>query len=180
MEFGTRFCMAPEFSGVPRGLGTNRGVFMIKLRADVELKDTIVMTVPKLVGEGFSMCTIRIEYEWKPPSSSSCNLAKKGANSDVVSSLHGTSFVAFGSPTTTPLVERIDDLERQMMDEKLMLVDEDGKPLKKVDDPVNADSDSEVEKVFNETASFMTSTSSKVDSSSKSASGVGNNSFYEQ
>ncbi|GKG08808.1 hypothetical protein Tco_0334640, partial [Tanacetum coccineum] len=38
---------------------------MIELRADVELKDTIVVVVPKLVGEGFFMCTIRIEYEWK-------------------------------------------------------------------------------------------------------------------
>nr|GEY93650.1 hypothetical protein [Tanacetum cinerariifolium] len=40
---------------------------MIELRADVELKDTIVVAMPKLVGEGFYMCTIRVEYEWKPP-----------------------------------------------------------------------------------------------------------------
>ncbi|GJS96811.1 hypothetical protein Tco_0803779 [Tanacetum coccineum] len=37
---------------------------MIELRADVELKDTIVVVVPKLVGKRFSMCTIRVEYEW--------------------------------------------------------------------------------------------------------------------
>ncbi|GJV81754.1 hypothetical protein Tco_1517624 [Tanacetum coccineum] len=40
---------------------------MIKLRTDVELKDTIVEVVLKLVGEVFSMCTIRIEYDSKPP-----------------------------------------------------------------------------------------------------------------
>ncbi|GKE57671.1 reverse transcriptase domain-containing protein [Tanacetum coccineum] len=39
---------------------------MIELRADEELKDTIMAAMPKLVGEGFNMCTIRIEYEWKP------------------------------------------------------------------------------------------------------------------
>ncbi|GKC12037.1 hypothetical protein Tco_1008819, partial [Tanacetum coccineum] len=35
--------------------------------ADEELKDTIVVAMPKLVGEGFNMCTIHVEYEWKPP-----------------------------------------------------------------------------------------------------------------
>ncbi|GKB09609.1 hypothetical protein Tco_0837921, partial [Tanacetum coccineum] len=79
-------------------------------------------------------------------------LAEKGVNFDVVSS------EAFGSPTTTPLAERISDLERQMMDGKLVLVDDDGKPIKNVDDPVNANSDSEVDEAFNETASFMAST----------------------
>ncbi|GKC15446.1 hypothetical protein Tco_1012228, partial [Tanacetum coccineum] len=39
---------------------------MFELRADVELKDTIVVAISKLVGKGFSMCTIRIQYEWKP------------------------------------------------------------------------------------------------------------------
>nr|GEX60578.1 U5 small nuclear ribonucleoprotein helicase [Tanacetum cinerariifolium] len=48
--------------------------------------------------------------------------------------------------------------ERQMMDEKLMLVDGDEKPLNKVDfDPVNAnsDSDSDIEVTYNETPQFM-------------------------
>ncbi|GJW22641.1 hypothetical protein Tco_0033263 [Tanacetum coccineum] len=38
-----------------------------------------------------------------------------------------------------------------MLDEKLVLVDDDGKLLKKVDSPVSSDSDSELEDVFNET-----------------------------
>ncbi|GKE50908.1 hypothetical protein Tco_1486064 [Tanacetum coccineum] len=63
----------------------------------------------------------------------------------VVSSVHGSSPVAFGSLYTTPLAERINKLERKMLDGKLMLVDDDGKPLNKVDfDPVNSDSDSDV------------------------------------
>ncbi|GKE26691.1 hypothetical protein Tco_1442075 [Tanacetum coccineum] len=40
---------------------------IIELRVDVELKDTIMVALPKLVGEGFYMCTIRVEYEWKSP-----------------------------------------------------------------------------------------------------------------
>ncbi|GJT63385.1 retrotransposon protein, putative, ty1-copia subclass [Tanacetum coccineum] len=39
---------------------------MIELRADVELKDTIVVAMPKIAGEGFYTYTIRVEYEWKP------------------------------------------------------------------------------------------------------------------
>nr|GEV89097.1 hypothetical protein [Tanacetum cinerariifolium] len=38
---------------------------LIKIRADVELKDTIVVVMPKLVGDGFYICTIRVKYEWK-------------------------------------------------------------------------------------------------------------------
>ncbi|GKG39469.1 hypothetical protein Tco_0463614, partial [Tanacetum coccineum] len=44
----------------------------IELRADVELKDTIMVAMPKLIGEGFYMCTICVEYGWKPPTCSSC------------------------------------------------------------------------------------------------------------
>ncbi|GJU13534.1 proteasome subunit alpha type-5 [Tanacetum coccineum] len=77
-------------------------------------------------------------------------LAEKGANTYVVSSVHGTSYEAFHSPNTTHLATRINDLKRKMLDEKLVLVDDDGKPLKKVDDLVNADSDSEMDEVFNE------------------------------
>ncbi|GKD66044.1 hypothetical protein Tco_1308152 [Tanacetum coccineum] len=47
---------------------------MIELRADVELKDTIMVAMPKLVGEGFYMCTIVVEYEWKRPKCSSCKV----------------------------------------------------------------------------------------------------------
>ncbi|GKB47143.1 hypothetical protein Tco_0897896 [Tanacetum coccineum] len=108
-------------------------------------------------------------------------LAGKEANSDVVSSAHGTSSEAFGSPKITPLAARINDIERQILDGKLVLVYDDGKPLKPtVDDPLDADSDSEVDEMFNETASFMASSSSKVNKSSKSSSCVGNKSLYEQ
>nr|GEZ98225.1 hypothetical protein [Tanacetum cinerariifolium] len=36
---------------------------LIKIRTDVELKDTIMVAMPKLFGKGFYTCTIFVEYE---------------------------------------------------------------------------------------------------------------------
>ncbi|GJV68874.1 retrotransposon protein, putative, ty1-copia subclass [Tanacetum coccineum] len=47
---------------------------MIELRADVELKDTIVVAMPKLTREGFYTCIVRVEYEWKPPRCACCKV----------------------------------------------------------------------------------------------------------
>nr|GEX67833.1 hypothetical protein [Tanacetum cinerariifolium] len=51
---------------------------------------------------------------------------------------------------------------------------------KKVDDPINVDSDNEIDEVFNKTTGFIASTSFKVDNNSKSGSFIGNKSIYEQ
>nr|GEU55836.1 hypothetical protein [Tanacetum cinerariifolium] len=40
---------------------------MIELRADLELKDNIVVAMPKITGEGHYTCNICVEYERKPP-----------------------------------------------------------------------------------------------------------------
>ncbi|GKD80695.1 putative reverse transcriptase domain-containing protein [Tanacetum coccineum] len=95
---------------------------MIEPRADEELKDTIMVATPKLVGDGFNMCTIHVQYDWKP--------------------------------------HRYDDM----------------KPLPKVVSMANVDSDSEVEEVFDEHATFLASTSLKRGSDS----GYGTNSLWEQ
>ncbi|GJV96085.1 hypothetical protein Tco_1547662 [Tanacetum coccineum] len=82
----------------------------------------------------------------------------KGPNSCVVFSAYGSSPVASGSPHTTPLVERINNLEIKMLDEKIMLVDGDEKPLNKVDYAlVNSNNDSDVKVAYDETAKFMAS-----------------------
>nr|GEW04801.1 hypothetical protein [Tanacetum cinerariifolium] len=47
---------------------------LIELRANVELRDTIMVAMPKIFGEGFYTCTIRVEYEWKPPNSVCCKV----------------------------------------------------------------------------------------------------------
>ncbi|GKC27553.1 hypothetical protein Tco_1034847, partial [Tanacetum coccineum] len=56
--------------------------------------------------------------------------------------------------SSTPIVEKINVLEKHILESKLVLVDDDGKPLEKFDYPVNSDSDDEVEPVENETAIF--------------------------
>nr|GFC05576.1 hypothetical protein [Tanacetum cinerariifolium] len=66
--------------------------------------------------------------------------------------------------------------EQQILEGKFMFVDDDGKPLYKVDSTGIADSDSEVEEVFNETEGYLASTSLK----SGSDSGYGTNSLLEQ
>ncbi|GJX00470.1 hypothetical protein Tco_0184383 [Tanacetum coccineum] len=63
----------------------------------------------------------------------------------------GSFTVALSSSSSTPIAERIDKLERKMLDGRLMLVDDDGKMLYKAYSTVNADNDSEVEEVSNET-----------------------------
>ncbi|GKB75644.1 retrotransposon protein, putative, ty1-copia subclass [Tanacetum coccineum] len=39
---------------------------IIEVWANVELKDTIVVVMPKLFKEGFYTCNVHVEYEWKP------------------------------------------------------------------------------------------------------------------
>ncbi|GKC48233.1 hypothetical protein Tco_1065955 [Tanacetum coccineum] len=91
--------------------------------------------------------------------------------------------------------KRINGMESQMIEGKRVLLGDDEKPLKtctptspsssyvvskKVDDLVNEDSDSEVEEVYDETVTFMASTSSNVNKASKSGNGWGNKRLYEQ
>ncbi|GJX47573.1 hypothetical protein Tco_0272763 [Tanacetum coccineum] len=62
---------------------------------------------------------------------------------------------------TTPKAQRIDKIERQIIDGKLTLVDDGGNPLPKVVSTKNVDSDSEVEYVVDDPAVFMASTGLK-------------------
>ncbi|GJS35027.1 retrotransposon protein, putative, ty1-copia subclass [Tanacetum coccineum] len=47
---------------------------MIKLRADMELKDNIVVAMPKITRDGHYTCNVCVEYKWKPPRCSSCKV----------------------------------------------------------------------------------------------------------
>ncbi|GJW04915.1 hypothetical protein Tco_1563771 [Tanacetum coccineum] len=82
-----------------------------------------------------------------------------------------------------------------MIEGKHVLVDDDGKPLKPSkstlpsssnvvskndDDLVNEDNDSEVEEVYDKTATYMTSTSFNVNKALKVAMEEGNKILYEQ
>ncbi|GJZ70120.1 ALP1-like protein isoform X1 [Tanacetum coccineum] len=81
------------------------------------------------------------------------NLASKEASSS------GSSFwnVESSSISTTPIVEKIDKLDKLIINGKITLVDDEGKPLKKVDYPGDHDSEDEVAPVYNEMTSFLAS-----------------------
>ncbi|GKA29934.1 reverse transcriptase domain-containing protein [Tanacetum coccineum] len=192
---------------------------IIELRADMELKDTIVVAMPKLTGEGFYICTVCVEYEWKPLRCACCKIfghtheecpknpglgvaknlkkpiqaprgvsvgqkvgfkpskeyksvskkpavntsgTKKKGTSNVASNeanSSGSSFwnVETSSTSNTPIVDKIRKLEKLIIKGKVTLVDDDGKPLKKVDYAGDHDSVDEVESVDNDMARSMAS-----------------------
>ncbi|GJR33499.1 zinc knuckle CX2CX4HX4C containing protein [Tanacetum coccineum] len=70
---------------------------MVELRANVDLKYTIIVVVPKFVGEGYNLKNIRVEYEWTPPRCSCCKVfghimdeCPKKPISDMLKSLKNT------------------------------------------------------------------------------------------
>nr|GEV14077.1 hypothetical protein [Tanacetum cinerariifolium] len=84
----------------------------------------------------------------------------------------GSLNVAHGSYSNTPIIDKIDKLECQMLDGK-RIVDNDGKPLVPTS---NVDSESEMKVVFDETANLRALTSFKGESDR----GYGTNSLWEQ
>ncbi|GKC10865.1 putative RNA-directed DNA polymerase, partial [Tanacetum coccineum] len=223
---------------------------MIEVRADVELKGTIMVAMPKLTGEGFYTCNVCVEYEWKPPRCACCkvfghvldecpnnidsdvvknmkkpsqtprgvlvdpkvgfkpvkqvyqqvatknnvntngnsnpfdvlnsvendvDLGTNGGSPNLTSSKVNTSGflsrnVESSSTSNTLLVEKINKMERPIIEGKVTLVDDEGKPLKKVDYSGDHDSEDEVASTNNDMANFL---ASKKD-------GYGNNSLLEQ
>nr|GFC07430.1 hypothetical protein [Tanacetum cinerariifolium] len=77
----------------------------------------------------------------------STHLASQEANSS------GSSFwnAESSSPSTTPLMEKINKMESLIIDGKAILVDNEGKLLRKVDE----DSEDEVASVDNDMANFL-------------------------
>ncbi|GJV04395.1 hypothetical protein Tco_1337964 [Tanacetum coccineum] len=115
---------------------------MIELRADVELKENIVAAMPKITREGYYTCNIVL--------SMSGNLLD-------VPVVSGSSFwnMDASSPTTTPIIKKIDKIEKLIIDGKVTLVDDEGKPLEKVASSCDYDREDEVALVGNEMASFL-------------------------
>nr|GEV19340.1 hypothetical protein [Tanacetum cinerariifolium] len=156
---------------------------MVKLRADVELKNTTVVIVPKFVGEGYSMRTICVEYEWTPPMFKLQDVAKNlknprqavrgvqiGPNVGLKLAKQVYQHVSKkNNATTSSKKKQFDCLDKRgsIMAWFLLLmglhprhllirVIDDGKPINKVD-PVNSDSDNEFEVAYDKTAQFMAS-----------------------
>ncbi|GKC21966.1 disease resistance response protein 206-like protein [Tanacetum coccineum] len=151
---------------------------MIELRADVELKDNIVAAIPKITREGYYTCNIRVDVSKKKNVESTKEVSKSnpfevltsvendmklgtnGGTSNLanqVTNSSGSSFwnVDASSPSTTPIVEKIDKIEKLIIEGKVTLVDDEGKPLEKVTSSCQYDSEDEVASVDNEMANFL-------------------------
>ncbi|GJX62515.1 hypothetical protein Tco_0295415 [Tanacetum coccineum] len=173
---------------------------MIKLRADVELKDTIVVAMLKLTGKGFYTSTecpknpgLGVAKNLKKPIGSgkaleapyfgveptkevsnsnpfyvlnlvendkelginggTSNLASNGANSSRSSFWN----VETSSTSTTPIIDKIRKLEKLIIGGRATLMDDVGKPLKKVEYSDDHDSENEIESVDNDMARSMAS-----------------------
>ncbi|GKC85935.1 putative reverse transcriptase domain-containing protein [Tanacetum coccineum] len=136
---------------------------MIELRADVELRDNIVAAMPKITWDGYYTCNIRVEYEWKPPRCACCKVFghdQEECPKNIVTNSSGFSSwnVDASSPSTTPLIEKIDKIEKLIIEGKVTLVDDDGKPLEKVASSCDYDSEDEVESIDNDMANFLAKT----------------------
>ncbi|GKD29141.1 hypothetical protein Tco_1239919 [Tanacetum coccineum] len=105
------------------------------------------------------MAMVQIQDGVRPSSTYPNDGADLNAEVDPSVNVDGHSFTRLLQTVEQQLcLKKINKLERQILDEKLMLVDDDGKPLNKVDyDPVNSDSNSGVEVADDETAQFMAS-----------------------
>ncbi|GJW76272.1 hypothetical protein Tco_0137954 [Tanacetum coccineum] len=105
---------------------------MIELRVDVEWKDTMVVAMPKLVDKCPNEIVSDVVKNLYNP-----RQAVRGTNEGILKSAGKRSlYVAPGSSSTTPIAERIDKLKRQILDVKLMFVNDDGKSLYKADSTV--------------------------------------------
>ncbi|GKD54519.1 hypothetical protein Tco_1287906, partial [Tanacetum coccineum] len=169
-----------------------RGWANVELRADVELKDTIVVAMLKPVGGGvlYMYCLDVVKNLKKPiqalrgvsvgpkkdvehtkevsnsnvlnlvendvdlgTNDGTLNLASKKANAS------GSSLwnVESSSTSTTLIVEKIDKIERLIIDGNVTLVHNVGEPLEKGDSLGDNDSEDEVESVDNEMTSILAS-----------------------
>ncbi|GJV49232.1 kinase-like domain, phloem protein 2-like protein [Tanacetum coccineum] len=140
---------------------------MIELRADVELKDNIVVAMPRITREGHYTCNVHVEYEWKPPRCSSCKVF--GHIYEECPKNIGFKPQKEYRPVSKNSTASSSGNKKKG---KLRLFDDDGNPLV----PTGiVESDSEVEVVFDETANLRISTSGK-DGSDK---GYGTNILLE-
>ncbi|GJU34923.1 putative reverse transcriptase domain-containing protein [Tanacetum coccineum] len=160
---------------------------IIELQADVELKDTIMEECPKNPGLGVVKnlknpshasrgVPVGLKKGVEPTKEGSNSnpfdvlnsidndgeLGTNGGTSNLASNRANSSCFSFwnvetSSTRTTPIVDIIRKIEKLIMDGKLTLMDNDGKPLKKVDYPRDHDRDDEVESVDNDMARSMAS-----------------------
>nr|GFB42251.1 hypothetical protein [Tanacetum cinerariifolium] len=142
---------------------------MIELRADVELKDNIIMAMLKITREGHYTCSVCVEYKWKPPKCSSCKVfghihkeCPKNTGADEKKTMKKPSQTSQGALTAI-VVTGVDNVRKYFgtvvsSNELIFSFSTIRNPLV----PTSiVESDSEVEVVFYETANLRISTSGK-------------------
>nr|GEX44153.1 hypothetical protein [Tanacetum cinerariifolium] len=126
---------------------------MIELRADVKLKDTIVNECPKNLGSDVAKKSknhsqaprgvlIDPKVRFKQVKQVYRPVPKRTMSTLVV--IRRKMWSQEKSISTTPMLEKINKLEKLIIDGKFTLVDDEGKPLKVVDYPGDHDSEDEV------------------------------------
>ncbi|GJT56715.1 retrotransposon protein, putative, ty1-copia subclass [Tanacetum coccineum] len=159
---------------------------MIELRADVKLKDNIVVAMPRVTGEGHYTCagetkkTTSQAHKGIPvgpkvgfkPSKEYRSVSKKhstNSSSNKKQDVDSTNNVSDLNPfevlnsvcedgtSTTPIMYKIGKFENLIIDGQAILVDETVSPLKKVEYQGDHDSEDEVASVDNDMARSMAS-----------------------
>nr|GEX20906.1 integrase, catalytic region, zinc finger, CCHC-type, peptidase aspartic, catalytic [Tanacetum cinerariifolium] len=164
---------------------------MIKLRADMELKDSIMVGMPKLVDVAKNLKNPRqvvrgvpigpqvgfkpVKQVYRQVSKNIVNTSgKKNQNAMPKQDVSNSNpFNALISIENDDDLDKINKIKCQILDDKLMFMDDDGKGLIPMG---NVDSESVVEVVFDETANLMASTNFK----GRSNRGYNTNSLLEQ
>ncbi|GJV08457.1 putative reverse transcriptase domain-containing protein, partial [Tanacetum coccineum] len=141
---------------------------MIKLRADVELKDTIVEECPKNISLGVAKILKKPSQTPRgvsvgpkvgfQPTKEYRPISKKPIANTNGNKKKGVELPK-SSISTTLIVDKIGKLEKLIIEGKATLMDNAGKPLNKVENPDDHDSEDEVESVDNDMARSMASKS---------------------
>ncbi|GKA83633.1 transcription repressor OFP8-like protein [Tanacetum coccineum] len=168
-----------KLHGVPMTAFSEDSLSIIATKlAGEELKDSIMVAMPKLIGEGFNMCTKIVSDVVKNLNNPRQTTRGVSVGPKVsfkstkqvyrhVSNKNGASTSGKKKQAEVSRQE-IYKLEHKILDDKLMFVDDDGNPLVPTG---NVDSEIEAEVVFDETTNLMASTSFK---------GYGTKSLLEQ
>nr|GEZ78766.1 hypothetical protein [Tanacetum cinerariifolium] len=119
---------------------------LIRVRVDVELKDNIVVVMSKHPtievsnSNTFDLLNSVESVDDLGTNGGTLNLTNRKANSSGFLSRN----VESSSTSTTLMIEKFAKMEKLIIEGKVTLVDDDGKPLKKVDSSGDHDSEDEV------------------------------------
>ncbi|GKA62604.1 putative reverse transcriptase domain-containing protein [Tanacetum coccineum] len=133
---------------------------MIELRTDVNLKDNIMAAMSKITREGTIHVSKSNPFDVLTSVENDVELGTNGGTISLASQEAHSSRSSFwnvnsSSPSTTHVIEKIDKIEKLIIDGKVTLVDDEGKPLEKVDYSGDYDSEDEVASVDNEMDSLL-------------------------